>query len=168
MDTKILSRVQALCSRREYCSADIVRKLTTPSRACASRTAAAGSSAAVLPPLTSDQIQEILSALKKDKFLDDARYARAFVRDKSVLSGWGARKIRCALMAKGLDEQVINQALSSLDEEQVQERMEKVLSVKHKSLKNDPKVREKLIRFGLSRGYAYDELSDCVHHLLTR
>jgi SOS response regulatory protein OraA/RecX len=46
--------------------------------------------------------------------------------------------------------------------------MEKVLSVKHKSLKNDPKVREKLIRFGLSRGYAYDELSDCVHHLLTR
>jgi SOS response regulatory protein OraA/RecX len=71
-------------------------------------------------------------------------------------------------MAKGLDEQVINQALSSLDEEQVQERMEKVLSVKHKSLKNDPKVREKLIRFGLSRGYAYDELSDCVHHLLTR
>lgn len=176
--------MQALCSRREYCTEDIVRKLTARPRptscasshpnACATGTSRA-SSTALAPSLSAAQIQEIIQSLKKDKFLDDARYARAFVRDKSSLAGWGSRKIRFALLAKGIDEETIAQAFHEIDADQAQNRLYKLMEVKYRSLKKEPtprgnascdKLREKMLRFGLSRGYSYDEVLDCIQSLL--
>ena len=46
--------------------------------------------------------QGVLQKLLADRFIDDNRYAEAFVRDKIRLSGWGARKIRTSLRLKGI------------------------------------------------------------------
>ena len=53
----------------------------------------------------------VLQRLKREKFIDDERYAEAFVREKVNLSGWGEWKIRSALKRKGVAEDVINAAL---------------------------------------------------------
>ena len=59
--------------------------------------------------------QGVLQKLLADRFIDDNRYAEAFVRDKIRLSGWGARKIRTSLRLKGIAAAIIDEALARLD-----------------------------------------------------
>ena len=87
--SKVLSRLQAQCSRREFCTSDI--------RAKALKSMEGDAEAA----------DRIVTSLKEDKFVDDLRYASAFAREKASLSGWGAQKITYALICKGIDRQVV-------------------------------------------------------------
>ncbi|MBP5397925.1 MAG: RecX family transcriptional regulator [Bacteroidales bacterium] len=145
-----LSRMQGLCARREYCSADIRRKLLLDRS----------------NPLTSEQAEKVLEALRKEKYLDDARYAGAFARDKSSLSGWGATKIRYALRAKGIADEDIASALERIDGEKSDEKLRSLLSARARTLSADPHARQKLLRYGLSRGYDYDTISEVLASLL--
>lgn len=142
-----MSRLQNQCSRREYCTRDIVEKI---------RKAAPGENA---------MAEEIVSSLKKDNYLSDRRYASAFAREKASISGWGAIKIRYALSAKGISREDIDAALEEASGEAASSRLEKVLAVKYAALKEDPQWKLKLLRFGLSRGYQYDEIAPVVDRL---
>ena len=145
----LLSRMQLLCARREYCSSDIRRKLLSDRK----------------NPLSSAQAEEVLEALRKDRYLDDARYAGAFARDKASLSGWGATKIRCALRAKGICDEDIASALESIDAGKSSEKLRQLLAARFRLLSADPKGRQKLLRFALGRGYAYDEIEQEIQTL---
>lgn len=57
----------------------------------------------------------VLAKLVRDCFIDDARYAGAFVREKLRLSGWGEYKIRTALQRKRIDRALIDAALAEAD-----------------------------------------------------
>lgn len=140
---KILSRLQAQCARREYCVSDIRAK------------ALAALDKALLPPAYAD---DIVSALLADGYVDELRYAEAFCRDKSSLTGWGPLKIRLALRAKRIPDDVIGEALGNLDPERSDARLRSLVAAKRKSLEGDPQARLKLIRFVLSRGYEYDDV----------
>ncbi|MBO7510931.1 MAG: RecX family transcriptional regulator [Bacteroidales bacterium] len=144
-----LGRMQALCSRREYCCSDIRRKLLRLRD----------------HPLLPEEAEGIIAELVKEKYLDDARYAGAFARDKAALTAWGAAKIRYALRAKGISEEDINRALESIEPERSQERLRKLLENRFRSLAGDPKYRQKLLRFALARGYAYDEINEWLEKL---
>ena len=137
---RVLDRMRVLCSRREYCSADIRGKVLS-----------------ALPESSPDVIEWIIASLKKDKYLDDLRYASAFARDKSAIIGWGTGKIKYALSVKKIDRPIIEAALDGIDSGKAAGKLEKVLKNKYLSLKNDPAWRTKLIRFALGRGYGYDE-----------
>ena len=56
--------------------------------------------------------EQVLARLVRDRFIDDGRYAEAFVRDKLRLSGWGEYKIRTALQRKHIDRELIDAALA--------------------------------------------------------
>ena len=147
MDDKaknVLNRLEALCSRREYCSSEIMAK--------------------ALKALDSDAeaASELVSALVKDGFVSDLRYATAFARDKSSLTVWGPIMIRYALSAKKIDRETIDAALSDTDSEKAQEKLEKLILAKKKTLEGDPQARLKLIKFALSRGYEYDQVRKLV------
>jgi len=141
---KVLDRMRRLCSRREYCSSDILKK---------AREAMDGDPVAA---------REILDELVAEKYVDDLRYASAFARDKASISGWGDVKIRYMLAAKGVDGDVIGQALGEIDRERADGRLEKLLENKWKSLRDDPHGKIKMIRFALGRGYGYDEAAPVV------
>lgn len=141
---KVLSRLQAQCVRREYCVRDI--------RAKAMKAAEGDEKAA----------DELVQSLLADRFVDDARYASAFAREKSSISGWGPVKISYALSAKGIDREVIKAALADIDAEASSARMESVIAAKYRSLRDDPQARLKLLRFALSRGYDYGQVKDIV------
>ena len=145
---KVLNRLRALCSRREYCVADVLKKAADGLE---------GDRAAA---------QEVVDILVKEKYVDDLRYASAFARDKSAIQGWGEVKIRYMLSAKGVPRDVIDKALEEIDQDKADSRLEKLLQNKLKSLKDDPQVRLKLLRFALGRGYSYDEVNDVVNSLL--
>jgi len=145
---KVADRMRGLCSRREYCRQDIMKKVL----------AALGGDA--------DEAGRIMDRLVEEKYIDDLRYASAFARDKSSIAGWGATKIRYMLAAKGIDRETIAAALQEVDEGKASDRLEKLLSAKVRSLKDDPQCRMKLLRFALGRGYQYDEAAEVIDRLL--
>ena len=145
---KVADRMRGLCSRREYCRQDIMKKVL----------AALGGDA--------DEAGRIMDRLVEEKYIDDLRYASAFARDKSSIAGWGATKIRYMLAAKGIDRETIAAALQEVDEGKASDRLEKLLSAKVRSLKDDPQSRMKLLRFALGRGYQYDEAAEVIGRLL--
>ena len=145
---KVLDRLRGLCSRREYCYADVLKK---------AKDVLDGDAQAA---------KEVADVLVEDKYVDDLRYASAFARDKSAIQGWGEVKIRYMLSAKGVSRDVIDKALEEIDQDKADSRLEKLLQNKLKSLKDDPQCRLKLLRFALGRGYSYDEVNDVVNSLL--
>ena len=145
---KVSDRMKALCSRREYCLSDIRKKVMTLLDGDESGT------------------QAVLDQLVEQKYVDDLRYASAFARDKSSIAGWGEVKIRYMLSAKGISRDIISEALAEIDQQKACGRLEKLLSNKVRSLTGDPQIRMKLLRFGLGRGYSFDEVSLVVEQLL--
>lgn len=101
----------------------------------------------------------ILDTLVEEKYVDDLRYAEAFARDKSSISGWGEVKIRYMLSAKGIDREIISKALEEIDAGKADERLRKLIENKFRSLGDDPHWKMKLFRFAMGRGYSYDEVS---------
>ena len=146
---KTLSRLQRLCSKAEYCSADIYRKALKDLDGDASAAAA------------------VVASLVEDRYVDDVRYASAFAREKASLQGWGAIKIRYQLRAKGVSDEAIATALEEVDPSRAQDRLEKLLAAKYRTLEGDPQCRLKLLKFALSRGYEYAQVEQALKNLPT-
>ena len=146
---KVLAKLQLLCSKREYCSRDIYRKALA---------AAEGDT---------EVAEKLLESLKADRFVDDGRYAGAFARDKASISGWGRHKISSALLAKGIDRKVIEEAMQTVDGDKADSRLEKLLTVKWKTLCEDPQGKFKLLRYALSRGYDYELIRPLVESIVS-
>ena len=136
-EEQIYNRMMTLCSRREYCKSDIAAKI-----AALSEDVDAGA---------------MIEKLCAERFIDENRYASAFVRDKSRLAGWGEMKIRYALQRKGLDKETIAEAMGQIDEDQQLERLTKLMDAKARALKTatPEEKRAKLIRFATSKGFTY-------------
>lgn len=147
---KVADRLRGLCSRREYCRSDVMKK--------------------AVAALDGDQSEatRVVDLLVKERYVDDLRYASAFARDKSSISGWGSVKIRHMLSAKGISREIIDAALEEIDEEKASSRLDKLLQSKARSLKDDPQAKLKLLRFALGRGYGYEEVKDVVDKLITK
>ncbi len=110
----------------------------------------------------------IIAKLISDRFIDDERYASAYVREKSSLNGWGERKIRAALRLKGIEDSIISKALGEINSDASRQRLQERLQRKAKSTKsaNSYELRTKLIRYGLSLGFSYELVGDCVTQIL--
>ena len=145
---KVTDRMRALCSRREYCRRDVLKKVMT---------ALDGDSA---------KAEEVVQKLVEEKYVDDRRYAAAFARDKSAISGWGQAKIKYMLAAKGVDRDIISEALGEIDDKRADDRLQKLMENKARSLKDDPQRRMKLLRFGVGRGYGYEEVLFVIDRIL--
>jgi len=106
----------------------------------------------------------VLAKLVRDCFIDDARYAGAFVREKLRLSGWGEYKIRTALQRKGVSKERIDAALSQADRPAMGERLAQQLERKARTVKytSQYELKTKLIRYGLSLGYDYEAVMDAA------
>ena len=145
-----LSRLESLCARSEQCSFDLRRKLSTWG-------------------IGADTADKIVMHLERDGFVDDARYAVAYVRDKYRFARWGRNKIRMGLAAKRISSTDVREALDAIDDEEYRGIMMALLRAKARVLGISPgceyadKVR--LMRFGVSRGFEYDLLTDAVREI---
>ena len=146
----VLERMRALCSRREYCVAAIRKKIST----------ALGADEA--------ETERIVAKLVEERYIDDNRYASAYAREKASIAGWGVTKIRYMLSAQGVSSEAISAALGDIDAGRAEQRLEKLLENKCRSLKNDPQCKMKLIRFALGRGYTYEQVRPVIDVLLKR
>ena len=144
-----LTSLMRLCARAERSSGDAMRLMATWMVPEADR-------------------QGVLQRLIKDRFIDDSRYAEAFVREKSNLSAWGEYKIRTALRRKGIADNIINSALQQMPTEQNLERLTERLRRKMRTIKYDTtyQLKTKLIRHALSLGFTMDDVLKCVEDVM--
>jgi regulatory protein len=119
--------------------------------------------------LADEDARKVLVRLQTERFIDDARYAEAFVRDKLNLSGWGAYKIKMALRAKGVAKDIIDEVVAPmLNETNMKERLEEIMLRRMRTLKYSSAydAKTKLIRFAASRGYEIEEAIECASKIV--
>lgn len=116
---------------------------------------------------------ELLTRLEAEGFVSGERFARAFVHDKHRFNGWGPRRLEHELRRHGIASSVIATALEELEEETSAEdeepRVLQLLRAKQRSLPaglERRKAYDRLMRFGLYRGYDYDEVREAITQLL--
>lgn len=147
-EEQVKIRLAGLCARSEQCESDIVRKLK-----------ASG--------LDSGACRRIFDSLREGKFVDDARFARAFASYKASSCGWGPAKIRAGLMAKRISQSIISDALSCLESDIFDAPLMRVAKAKARQL--DLSVyadRMKLMRHLASRGYSSSQARRALDKIL--
>lgn len=106
----------------------------------------------------------IIDRLIKERYVDDERYARAFVKDKIRYNKWGRRKVQQALWQKHIDADIQQQVLDEIDEKEYLDILRPLLKQKRKSIRaaSDYELNQKLARFALSRGFTFDIIRQCL------
>ena len=106
----------------------------------------------------------IIDRLIKERYVDDERYARAFVKDKIRYNKWGRRKVQQALWQKRIDADIQQRVLDEIDEKEYLDVLRPLLKQKRKSIRaaNDYEQNQKLARFALSRGFTFDLIRQCM------
>lgn len=144
---KIYAAAAARCAKKEYCRADMQRKFLEKG-------------------LSRAETEALLERLTAQQFIDESRYARAFVHDKTLYDRWGRIKTRQALRMKRISEADIEAAMEQIDDTAYGEALTALLLAKNRSLKaaTPYERRQKLLRYAATRGYeadlAYRVLSD--------
>ena len=106
----------------------------------------------------------VVERLTKERYIDNERYARAFVKDKVRYNKWGRRKVQQALWMKRIDDDIQQRVLDEIDDEEYLKVLVPLLKQKRKSIKaaNDYELNQKLVRFALSRGFDYGIIRQCL------
>ena len=133
---QILDKMAKYCAYQERCVKDVVDKLKTFD-------------------LSEKDRQEILNYLIENRFVNDERFAKCFVKGKINQSGWGINKIRFHLIQKGIAKELIDEALRSFDQETYRQRLVEVLETKAKTVKatNEFEKKRKLAAYAMQKGF---------------
>lgn len=131
-----LLKLEELCSRSEQCEGELREKLRKWL-------------------VSDDDADTIIRSLRRRRYVDDSRFARAFVRDKFRFDHWGRRKIELALRRKRVQADVIAEALDEIDGDEYFAMLRKLLAYKARTLADgEPYARRvKLMRFAVGRGF---------------
>ena len=107
----------------------------------------------------------IINRLIKERYVDDERYARAFVKDKIRYNKWGRRKVQRALWQKRIDADIQQRVLDEIEEKEYLDILRPLLKQKRKSIKaeSDYELNQKLVRFALGRGFGFDIIRQCLN-----
>ena len=105
--------------------------------------------------LLQEEKDKILDYLLDNRFVNDERFAKSFVRGKVNQSGWGLNKIRFHLMQKGIAKELIDEALGQTDEEVYRQRLIDILKTKSKTVKaaSDFEKKRKLAAYAMQKGF---------------
>jgi regulatory protein len=105
-----------------------------------------------------EYIDPIIDKLLEDDYINEERFAKAFVKDKFRFNHWGRIKISTHLRALGISSENIATAMQEIGDEEYTKMLDEIVEKKRKTIKNgtDYEIRAKLLRHALSRGFEYD------------
>ncbi len=135
----------ALCAQAEHCQWEMTEKMRRWE-------------------LSEEAQARIMQRLVKEHYVDDLRFARAFVNDKIRYNKWGRRKVEQALWQKHIEEDIRQQILDEVDDEAYLSVLRPLLKQKRRTIKaqSDYEMNQKLMRFALGRGFTFDIIKQCL------
>lgn len=134
---KALLKLADLCTTGEHCKWEMCEKLRKWG-------------------IQRSDADRIIAKLSEGKFIDDRRFAKAFVHDRITFRKQGRRMIMRDLILKRIDKDIITDALAEIDREQYIGNLTTLMARKLLSLGgdiNDNDIRNRLVRFAAGRGY---------------
>ena len=144
-ETDAYLTLAALCAQAEHCQYEMLEKMRRWE-------------------MPEEEQARVMQRLVSERYVDDERYARAFVKDKVRYNKWGRRKVEQALWQKHIDDDIRQRVLDEVDDEEYLNVLRPLLKQKRKSTKaaNDYELNQKLVRFALSRGFTFDIIRQCL------
>ena len=111
-----------------------------------------------------DAQDRVVARLVKERYIDNERYARAFVKDKIRYNKWGRRKVMQALWMKRIDDDIQHRVLDEIDDKEYIDVLIPLLKQKRKTIKakSDYELNQKLARFALGRGFDFGIIRQCM------
>lgn len=129
--------------RSEYCASEIRFKLK-------------------MNDYSSVPIERVIESLYKSKFLDDKRYAEAFIRSYS--STKGRKLMETELLHKNISSDVINDAFDPFYEDEDYDEDEVIRSILDKKYKgadlSDIKTKTKVLSYFMRKGFSVDKVNN--------
>lgn len=144
-EQEAFTRLSAQCAQAEHCQHEMVEKM---------RRWGIG-----------DDVQaRVMTRLVGERYVDDERYARAFVKDKVKYNKWGRRKVEQALWLKHIDSDIQQRVLDEISTDDYVQVLRPLLQQKRKTTKaaSPYELNQKLIRFALGRGFGFDVIRECL------
>ena len=144
-EQEALQKLSALCARAEHSSGEMLEKMRRWQ-------------------LSEDARERVLDRLIDEKFVDDERFPRLFVREKIRFDRWGRRKIEQALYQKGVASDISRRVLDEVDDEAYVAELKKLIAAKRRSVQaeSDYEMRAKLTKYALGRGFGYNVIRQCI------
>lgn len=148
-ESQALPKIAAYCSKAERAESDVRKKLLGWE-------------------LDESSSERIINRLREENFLNEERYCRSFIKDKIQFNKWGKVKIVFELKKKRIPEFIINSCLEEIESSDYEMPLMKILVTKSKSVKanNEYERWTKLVRFGMGRGYSFDQIKKCLSQIL--
>lgn len=118
--------------------------------------------------LYGEDVEQLISRLIQEGFLNEERFAIAFAGGKFRTLGWGKTKIRYALREKRVSEPCIKLALNAIPDADYELKINAVIEKKWamlKSTKNPLVLRHKLLQYAISRGFESDLVQKCLQRM---
>lgn len=136
-----LSKLQRYCAYQERCHQEVRNKL-------------------IGLKVYGDDLEDVISSLISEGFLNEERYARAYVRGKSRIKRWGKMKIRTQLKAKQISEYCIRKGFEELEEIQNRENILHWIQKVEKDYGNlEPYLlKRKTIQYLNNKGFSFEEI----------
>lgn len=135
----------ALCAQGEHCQYEMLEKMRRWE-------------------LPEDAQARVMQRLVSERYVDDERFAQAFVKDKIRFNKWGRRKVEQALWQKRIDDDIRQRVLDEVDDDEYLSVLRPLLKQKRKSTKasSDYELNQKLMRFAVGRGFTFDIIRQCL------
>lgn len=150
MDKIALEKLQHYCAYKERCHSEVRTKL-------------------IKLEIYGDKLEEIMSALIQEDFLNEERYAIAYVSGKYRINQWGKYKIRMGLKAKRVSDYCIKKGLENINAEEyynnllnILEKQKRIYSIK---ALNGYQLKSKLFKFAMGKGYETEIIKQCLEEL---
>lgn len=138
-------KLSALCARSEHCQHEMLEKMRQWG-------------------VDADEQAWVMQRLVEERYVDDERYARAFVHDKMQYNQWGRRKIEQALWLKHIDEHTVRRVLDEIDDAEYAAILKPMLKQKrrHTTAGSDYELNMKLMKWAIGRGFTMDVIRQCL------
>jgi len=145
-----LGKIQKYCAYQERSHQEVKRKLHSYG-------------------LTADEVDEIISKLITDNFLNEERFAKAFAGGKFRIKKWGRNKIEHELESFGLTKNCITRGLKEIDPWDYTKTLRTLLRKKTEEVseENPFAKRNKVARFAISKGYEPELVWEMVKEIIS-
>ena len=142
-------KLEAFCAYQERCEQDVRKKLRTWF-------------------MDVEHTEILISDLIVNRFLNEERFAEAYVSGKINIKRWGRKKIKLNLKQKRISDYSINQAFRQIDPEVYWKNLLYLAEKKNALIKeqNPYKRKAKLLTFLNTKGYEMDLMNDAVKEVL--
>ena len=117
--------------------------------------------------LYQDEVEDVLTDLITENFINEERYAKALANGKFRLKKWGRNKIKYALHQKGISDYCIQQALNEISEEEYKSEISNMIDKKIKQEHGATYIiKNKIAKYMIGKGFESDLVWPILNEVL--